>query len=88
MSRGLGKLQRRCLTVLQEYKRLGPLDSLTITRLASGKIEVTESQWRSVRRALCGLAKATLIENAEQRAGCRLWRLPQTGGHDPNRFGA
>ena len=76
MSRGLGKVQRLCLDVLEERAKL--LDSIEIAGRALGKYEISDSEHVSFRRALRKLAARGLVVDMGRgfRDGRRCWALP------------
>lgn len=76
MSRGLGKVQRMCLDVLD--KQESTLDSIEIAGRALDKCEINDSEHVSFRRALRKLADRGLVVDMGRgfRDGRRHWALP------------
>ncbi len=76
MSRGLGKIQRQCLSVLTEQDKL--LDSISVAALAVGRNGITESEHVSFRRALRKLKTMGKVVDMKRRyrGGRRHWATP------------
>ncbi len=77
MSRGLGKIQQMCLSVLTEQDKL--LDSITVAAKAVNRNEITDSEHVSFRRALRKLnAMGQVVDMGRYfRDGRRRWATPQ-----------
>ena len=77
MSRGLGKVQRMCLTVLTEQDRL--LDSIAVAAEALHRNLITEVEHVSFRRALNKLkAQGKVVDMGRGfRHGRRCWAIPR-----------
>jgi hypothetical protein len=77
MSRGLGKVQRMCLTVLTEQDRL--LDSIDVAAEAVHRNLITEAEHVSFRRALNKLKVQGKVVDMGRgfRDGRRCWAVPK-----------
>lgn len=73
MSRGMGKVQRMCLDVLEKSDKT--IDSIEVAGRALGKMQVEISEGRSFRRALQKLAEQGLVIDMGRhwRFGRRHW---------------
>ena len=76
MSRGYGKVQRMCLSVLTEQDRL--LDSIAVAAIAVGRNEITDTEHVSFRRALNKLkAEGKVVDMGRGfQDGRRRWAIP------------
>lgn len=76
MSRGLGKVQRMCLSVLAQEPE--PMDSITVAARAMGKDVINDSEHVSFRRALRKLARAGKVVDIGRafHNKRRHWALP------------
>ena len=76
MSRGLGKVQRMCLSVLAQEPE--PMDSITIAAKAMGHDVINDSEHVSFRRALRKLARAGKVVDIGRafHDRRRRWALP------------
>jgi hypothetical protein len=88
MSRGLGRIQKKCLEVLgtkdPEVKQdslveQGLLDTITLAWLVFGRKQINEAQYASVRRALGALARKGLVTNLGRsfHDNTGRWALPE-----------
>ena len=77
MSRGLGMVQRMCLSVLESHG--DHLDSIEIAGRALDKEVINDSEHVSFRRALRTLAERGLVVDLGRgfRDGRRRWALPE-----------
>ena len=76
MSRGLGTIQRHCLSVLTSQDKL--MDSITVEAIAVGRNEITEVEHVSFRRALRKLKAMGKVVDMRRgfRDGRRCWATP------------
>src|SRR5690348_3630824 len=79
MSRGLGKVERKCLEVLADksQSKEGLFSTTLLAARVYGVEQITAAQHASIRRALSGLARKGLVIRLgrRQRANAEHWGL-------------